>query len=256
MLNHNNFLRWYNQPGPENELVPRPFIAGGLPKEGPALMVLVPGETYHFYANTNLPLSDAWQLINGQGIVVGSVNHTLTQFEFLSGKHGYGSFSLSGNVPEGVYRIKSGNVYSNVIEVMTGVEADKYSRVFSFRNPNKLMDYYWPYLPTEFKQAFRLKCNLTDQQPEHDKEVYQEATTGRTRNFKSFPKWFYTIQFLPTEPDNCKALAVMLECDEVYIAGKRLSFKSGLKLNVSPTTTYVNSDCEVYDDEFTALNYC
>ncbi|OZI09942.1 hypothetical protein BWI93_00970 [Siphonobacter sp. BAB-5385] len=256
MLNQNNFLRWFNQPGTESGLLPRPFIGDGKSKEGPALVVLIPGETYSYYVNAaTMPTGD-WKLLNGAGVEVSGVNHTLSEITFLAGKHGYGSFSLSGNVKPGVYRIKSGNLYSNVVEVMATADAERYSRVFSFKSPNKLLDFYWPYLPVDYRQAFRLKCNLTDQQPEHDKEVYREATTGRTRNFKSFPRWFYKINFLETEPDNCRALAVMLECDELYIAGKRVSFKSGLKLNTSLTTTYVNSECEVYDDDFTALNYC
>jgi hypothetical protein len=269
LVNENNFLRWDNGVGVAGYGdLPHGYVQD--PDRCTTAIVAVPDETMAFYLNVpdGLALGTfadlKLTLINSRTGAVAQDNAATLEQHVIAGSN-YNIFTtfLFPDVAKGLYHFRLRKVSddtvvltSNHFEVWTENYANKSMHV-KFRHDRYFYGILYGATELEdFYQEFRLNMNVIDEQPEIDREVYKEQTTGKRREFKTdLDKVIKVESYYFSLPDHWAAI-VMFEHLERYLNGKEHITKAAYQIGTEQRGKTCKGTIELYDQEFAALNRC
>lgn len=256
-LNDSNFLMWFNDTAGETQFtqpLPRPFVRE--PEMYSPVLWVCPGDTLYFYYNslnnTALPAATIQVQYNTQVPVNLPVN--LTNITFPDGQHTYGSVTMLGNVITGLLRLVCGNLKTQWIWMTDPATAAQHTALVKFRNPRRLQNLRYGYLPADFYQQFRIRLSAKTAEPEHNKEIYTDSATGKDRGYYSEPKWVSGIETPDYDLWGHRAVASLIEHDEIYINGLPYSYFTAYKANMVSDSPYSTGQFELHDETYSTLN--
>lgn len=269
LINKNSFLRF-------EDATPSPTDIADIAKgyiwdkqRCNAMPVLVAGESMIFYINTDttLAFNPATVKLNLTNAVSGQVFldvSPLTQHIFdadIGAYTFYAQVVIDGTVTPGIYFFTvtdtvAGDITSNFIQVINaaGNYLD-YTTRCTFRHDRQF--YSVPYHQLEdFYQQFRLILNEIDMQPETDKEIYNEVTTGKQRTFNNFMKLVKRVETYYFDDEAHKAAYIMFDSSQLLLNGKSYVPKAVYKITRNSTQKTNKGEIELYDEGFASVNRC
>lgn len=257
-LNDSNFLMWFNDAVGEDQFtqpIPRPFVREP-EMHSPAVWV-VPGDALYFYYNSLLnqvlPSATIQVQYNTQPPVDLAVSE-INNIDFPDGQHSYGRVVMLGNVIEGMLRLVCGNLVTQWLWMTTPEKAAIHTATVSFRNSRRLQNIRYGYLPDDFRQTFRLRLAGNTSEPEHSKEIYTEEATGKNRHYYSEPRWVTGFQTPDYDLWAHRAIASLIEHDDILINGLPYSYKTAYKSNMTNDNPYSTGEFELSDERYSTLN--
>lgn len=273
LVNRNNFLRWDDGSSPstvEADL-PTGYILD--PNRCDYLPLFAASEAMIFHINAPAGLSWAddpnthkLALISEAGTVINANVATLQVHNFTAtagaAKTYYASVTIDGTVTAGIYyyQIKTAGgtvkLTSNKFRVVAaGTAHREYSSLCKFRHDRYFYGTNYQDLAT-FYQQFRIHLNQIDTQFDNDREVYNEVTTGKQRQYNNFMKEVKKVETYYFDKYAHEAATVMFDHDELYINLKRYTKKSEYKINTNQRSKISKGECELYYEEFASANRC
>lgn len=253
--NSHNFLIWFD--AGDNEFIlplPRPFVRE--PEMLSPVVWLVPGDTVSFYINTvDETVIDGNIEILKDGVATVVVN-TVTQIDFPTGSHRYGSFVVPA-LSEGFCQLKIGTALSQYCWVSTAANAADRTAIVKFRNDQRLgggTNVRWSYLPENFYQQFRIRLAMRGEEVETNKETYRESTTGKTVSLYSEARQI--VSFLTPEYNywGHRAIAGMLEHDTILINDQPYQFQTSYKSNMNEGDALSQGEFSLSDENTATIN--
>lgn len=274
LVNQYNFLRWDDGTTPSTI---EGDIATGYTRDPGRCdykPVLIDSEAMRFYINA--PSGMSWiddpntfklALMNESGTVIDDDIAPLQvhSFDIDSGtvKTYYAEVVIDGTVTPGTYYFAitdaSGEVIqltSNKFSVMaTSSNYRTITTLAKFRHDRYFYGINYQDLLT-FYQQFRLHINKIDEQPEGDKEVYNEVTTGKQRTYNNFMKQVRKVETYYFDRLAHDAAAIMFDHQELYLNLKRYTPKGIYKINPDVLSKISKGEVELYNEEFATANRC
>lgn len=218
----------------------KPYVRPGA--SNLATPVYVPNETYSFYINSDVIISDEsflngvfgsnhLFLINGAGAQIADLGGltivSLVPFPYTLPLDIYTSFVLPV-IPEGLYFFQ---IYNEALErevlrsnpVLVSFNPFDTTSKIKFRHNDQLYGFRYDLLP-DFYQELRLPVNQVKPVSfESTRNEYRESSNGRNlRRSKSFRDMKIELEFYFGTDEDQQALSAILEHDEVYIDGFRI----------------------------------
>lgn len=157
-----------------------------------------------------------------------------------------------------IYRNTGGAVLleSNYIEVRNDKSTlDIQSAHFRFRHDRYLFGVEYADIP-DFYQQYRLPMALVDRQPEGDREVYREVSTGKQRTLQNYLSRWVKIELINLDADAHEAASVMFDHSSLTINGRAYTAKAAYKELTNPLHKVYKGEMELWDDEFSTVNRC
>jgi hypothetical protein len=269
-VNHNNFLRWTDStPSTDQPELPYAYVrdsgnAGFMP-------VFYPTEAVSFYINSETGATDyatfgdlKLQLVRAKDNTVAADSiGTLNQHTISGSDYNIYSTFVVPSAEDGIY-------YLQILRTASGVPLLTSSYVQVINNKTYLDEttvyvrfqhdrYFYGvkyHELTGFYQQFRLFMNVIEEQPESERELYKEVTTGKTRTFQSYLSWMVRLETYYLDRRAHKAAAVLFEHSYVEINGKQYVAKNTYKITPNPLSVYTKGEVELLDQEFEAIMRC
>jgi hypothetical protein len=263
-VNQNNFLIWDDGTG-ETGLGPLAYAYWQDRDRCTTAIVAVPGETMSFYLNAEEGLalgtfgSLKLELVNSvSGVVVNNNVAPLSQHIIEGANYNvYASFVFPAAV-KGLYHFEiTGGTNTLTSNHFTVRNTDYVNQTIYARFRHDRYFYGLPYaFDDTFYQRFRLNASLVDEQPETDREVYKEQTTGKRRVFKTDMDWIEKIETYYFSPDDHKAAAVLFEHDEIRLNDEDYVTKATYRINTERRSKISKGEVELFNQTFASLNRC
>lgn len=257
-LNDANFLIWYPpSESPTKPPVARPFVQE--PDVLSPVVWLLPGETYKYYLNDtgNATYADTLNLVSQSATPIAMSAQTSASITFPveggTGSHRYGSFTVP-QAPEGFYYIRMGIYCSQWLYLTTPDKAARFTAMVEFRSSERYQNFRYPHLPNNFYQKFRVRLAVKSETSQHNKEVYTEAVTGKRRHYYSEPGWVVSFQTAEYDRWGHRAIAAMIEHDEVLINGQRYSYESGYNSNMTEGDALSTGEFSMREEAYSSLH--
>lgn len=270
LLNRYNFLRWSDEtPEPGQPDVP---VAYWKDREHIGYMpVLYPTETLSFYINSEdgvlYDFADLrLALTNAKTDARTATDIGTLQQHFIDDTNTpYNIYCTLQNpaVPDGIYYLEiykssdsSRVITSNYVLVRSDkAQLDAETTYCKFAHDRSLFHIKYHELPG-FHQQFRLHISQIERQPESDREVYKEVTTGQSRVFNAILSRYVKFESYYFDPAAHEAAAVMIEHNDVYFNGKPYTQKTPYREPATVQSKLGKGEFEMYDNEFAQVNRC
>lgn len=271
LVNNNNFLRWDDGIAPAADIarLPEGYIQDV--KRCFYKPVLVSGEAMRFYINaengltalipddTNLFL----KLVNAKTDTIVNADLANLQIDNYADDNFtlYAEVVIDNSINPGDYYLiitdeSSTYLTSNLIQVLqTNSNYRDYSARVTYAHDRYFYGFNFQSVTT-FTNQFRLHLNEIDMQPETDKEVYNEVTTGKQRVYNNFKKRLRKIEAYYFDEFAHEAADIMFDCDNLLINGKPYKAKDTYKINRNVLSKIYKGECDVYDIDFATANRC
>lgn len=107
-----------------------------------------------------------------------------------------------------------------------------------------------------FYQQFRLNITMIERQPESDREIYKEVTTGAYQVYNAVLNRYLKFETYYFDSAAHEAATVMIEHSEVLFNGRNYTIKSPYREPAVLSSKIAKGEFEMYDDGFASVNRC
>lgn len=107
-----------------------------------------------------------------------------------------------------------------------------------------------------FYNQFRLIMGKVDVQPESEKEVYREATTGKRRTYQNYLDKAVKVETYYMTEEQHIAAAIMCEMDYVELNQQRYRLKSTYRIETDAISKVSKGTAEFFEEAFSTANRC
>lgn len=268
IINKNNFLRWSTV---ANETDPADPAKGYIWDKNRcnSMPVLVAGESMFFYINTSdtLTFNPTTVKLNLIDAISGDFFEDVSPliqhiYDTDTGDYTfYAQVVIDNTIPVGIYYFAIidepfGIIISNYIQILDSAGNYKdYTTLCTFRHDRYFYGVYYNLLP-DFSQQFRLILNEVDMQPESDKEVYNEVTTGKQRTYNAYLKLLKKIETYYFDDEAHKAATIMFDSSQLFLNGRSYVPKAVYKILRNVNGKLNKGEIELYDEDFASVNRC
>lgn len=228
--------------------------------------VMVPGETFAFYINFDVPANDPSYADFGLAIIKqgGIVEQDIAglEIDIIDGNN-YNIYATITVPPlvEGAYLFAIYNKLTNVIKyvsqeirvISANNDPDATTLTVTYRNSRNLYNFYYSNVP-EFVNIHRLQLNVIGGQVEGDFKPYRGASTGKLRNVSFNLDRYVTLEAYYFDDLGHRGMQVFQAHDSIFLNNRPYLLKTPYAIEWNVLRNTQKGTIELYDQEFSTIN--
>lgn len=220
------------------------------------------GFEHRFYANLDRLIDDAdfadWQLDVYQGANLSQANAGTLMQDVISGSEYrfYADFTISDALDNGIYQLVIFNntndeikYISNCFKLIAIEDVENYVYL-QYRNSSDIFGFNSDI--SGYNNVF-LDLNITDFQPEIERDSYKEASTGQIRDQKGEFEKVLTLESYFFDDGANDGLIMLSSLDDILINQINVKVKTPLQIESNIRNSLQKGTIEFYDQDFSRI---